>query len=139
MPTDVLLDTDILSAVIRRRPNALMHARPYLADNVRFTFSAITRFEILRGHRARNAAVQEARFLRLCATSRILPITDSVIDRAAAIYGDLYRRGELIGDADILIASTALEHGLTLVTNNTAHFARIPALQLENWLASIAR
>ena len=134
MPDEVLLDTDILSAVIRRRPAVLPKVHAYLADQGTLTFSVITRYEVLRGFRARNATTQEARFLRFCAASRILPITDPVIDRASAIYADLYQRGELIGDADILIAATALEHNLTLVTNNTAHFRRIPALQLENWL-----
>lgn len=54
--------------------------------------------------------------------------------RAADIYADLRRRGALIGDADILIASTALEHGLELVTNNTKHFANVSGLMLKNWL-----
>jgi tRNA(fMet)-specific endonuclease VapC len=36
-------------------------------------------------------------------------------------------------DADILIAATALEHGLLLATGNTAHLGRIPGLQVTNW------
>lgn len=43
-------------------------------------------------------------------------------------------RGQLIGDADILIAATALTHGLVLVTNNHAHYNRIGALTVRNWL-----
>ena len=54
--------------------------------------------------------------------------------RAADIYADLHQRGMLIGDADILIAATALEYGLDLVTNNTNHYARIVGLSLQNWL-----
>jgi len=41
----------------------------------------------------------------------------------------------LIEDADILMAAIALVNDLTLVTNNTSHFSRIPGLQLEDWLA----
>jgi tRNA(fMet)-specific endonuclease VapC len=63
-----------------------------------------------------------------------LPITDEVIVRAADIYASLKQRGELISDADILIASTALISRLGVVTNNLAHFRRIPELQLQNWL-----
>lgn len=37
----------------------------------------------------------------------------------------------LIPDFDILIAATALEHTLTLLSNNHKHFARIPGLRLE--------
>ena len=38
-------------------------------------------------------------------------------------------------DTDILIASIALENGMTLVTGNTKHFERIEGLELENWFA----
>jgi len=46
------------------------------------------------------------------------------------------RRGELIGDADILIAATAKVYNLTVVTSNEHHFRRIAALTVENWLRS---
>ena len=35
---------------------------------------------------------------------------------------------------DLMIASVALVHNLTLVTHNTAHFIRIPGLRLDDWL-----
>ena len=40
--------------------------------------------------------------------------------------------GNLIGDLDLLIASTALRHGLTLLTNNRRHFERIEGLAIES-------
>jgi predicted nucleic acid-binding protein len=49
------------------------------------------------------------------------------------VYADLYRDGHLISDADILIAATALVHGLTLVTENQAHFQRIRSLHIASW------
>jgi tRNA(fMet)-specific endonuclease VapC len=51
----VLLDTDILSAVMRQQPAALAHARAYLAVHHHLTFSIITRYEILRGLHAKKA------------------------------------------------------------------------------------
>jgi tRNA(fMet)-specific endonuclease VapC len=130
-----LLDTDILSAVMRQHPATLARARTYLAVHHRLTFSIITRYEILRGLHAKNATAQLAAFDRLCSVSTILPLTDAIVVRAAAIYADLYQRGVLIGDADILIAATSLEHGLIVVTNNEKHYRRIAGIQLENWLA----
>jgi len=53
--------------------------------------------------------------------------------RAADLYADLYRSGHLISDADILIAATALVHGLTLITGNVAHFQHISGLPLASW------
>ena len=40
----------------------------------------------------------------------------------------------LFGDIDLFIAGIAVRHGLTVVTDNTEHFARLPDLPLENWL-----
>jgi tRNA(fMet)-specific endonuclease VapC len=45
----------------------------------------------------------------------------------------LKRRGELISDADLIIAATAITHGLVLVTTNTAHYRRITGLVLDRW------
>ena len=46
----------------------------------------------------------------------------------------LRRGGVTVDSVDLMIASVALAHGLTLVTHNTADFAGIPGLALENWL-----
>jgi len=129
-----LLDTDILSAVMKRQPTALSRSAAYLADHRRFTFSLITRYEVRRGLAARSATTQIRAFDRFCEASEVLPITEAVAVRASEIYGGLRRRGVVIGDADILIAATALENDLAVVTNNEAHFSRIPGLSLENWL-----
>jgi tRNA(fMet)-specific endonuclease VapC len=45
----------------------------------------------------------------------------------------LARRGEPIGTFDTLLAAHALSLGLTVITNNTKHFSRVPGLALENW------
>lgn len=133
-PAKAVLDTDTLSALLRRQAKAVAQAQVYVAVHGRFTFSIITRFEILRGLKVKGAARQLTAFEQLCSTSRILPLTDEIVVRAAEIYADLYRRGELIGDADILIAASALEHGLGVITNNEGHFGRITGLRVENWL-----
>lgn len=98
-----LLDPDILSSVMRKNPLATERARFYLEVHRRLTFSVITRYEVLRGLLAKGAAKQLAAFDRLCARSQVLPLTDSTVMHAATIYADLHRRGELIGDADILV------------------------------------
>lgn len=128
-----LLDTDTLSALLRQDPVVLSHATDYLAAHSQFSISAITRYEILRGLHAKRARAQVAAFERFCAANTIVDIGDHIIVRAANIYGNLHRLGRLIGDADILIAATALESDLELVTNNIRHFDRIEGLRLRNW------
>jgi len=130
----VVLDTDILSAIMRRHTAVMPRARAYLAEHGQFMLSIITRFEILRGLKARGATRQATTFDRFCTRNIILPLTDAVVVKAAEIYADLYRRGALISDADILIAASALVHGLGVVTNNEEHFRRVVGLQVENWL-----
>jgi tRNA(fMet)-specific endonuclease VapC len=128
-----LLDTDILSELLKQHPQVTYRARIYLAEHGRIAFSIITRYEILRGLKAKQARAQEAAFEALCQGCVILPLTDRVIDRAATLYAELYRRGTLLPDADLLIAATALDAQLTVVTNNLAHFQRIPNLVVETW------
>ena len=129
----VVLDTDILSALMRKNRHVIAQARAYLLEHGQFTISIITRYEILRGLKAKQAAQQITRFEAFCVRNEILTITDEVIVMAAEIYADLYRRGELIGDADILIAATAMANGFGVATNNEDHFRRVAGLQIENW------
>ena len=79
-------------------------------------------------------ARQLQRFDEFCARSLILPLSDEIVVKAADIYGELHRRGSLIGDADILIAASAVVNNCGVVTNNEDHFGRIDGLQIENWL-----
>jgi tRNA(fMet)-specific endonuclease VapC len=134
MSPKTLLDSDILSAIMRSDAKAVAQSAQYLADYSQLSFSVITRFEILRGLKARAATTRVKSFDRFCAASEILAISDALVVLASDIYADLYRRGQLIGDADLLIAATAMTNDLTLATNNVAHFARIPGLKLVNWL-----
>lgn len=66
-----------------------------------------------------------------------LQVVDFALE-TARLFGDLKAQlraqGQLLEDFDLLIAATALTHGLTLVTNNMAHFQRVPNLTLANWV-----
>ena len=120
-----LLDTDTLSAVMRGAPpQVVAKAREYLAEHRVLTFSIITRYEVLRGLKAKSATTQLQAFDRLCAGSQIVPLTDAAVVKASEIYAELRRRGEPIGDADTLIAASALLHGLSVVTNNIGPVVR---------------
>lgn len=130
----VLLDTDILSAILRQNHLVIPKARAYLAEHSQFTLSILTRYEIVRGLKTKGANQQAIVFDHFCTRNIILSVTEEVAVKAADIYADLSRRGELIGDADILIAATALVNGLGVVTNNEDHFRRIRDLHIENWL-----
>ncbi len=129
----VLLDIDTLSFYIKHYFNVVDVAQNYLQQFNFFTFSIITRFEILGGIKANGATTQLKSFDALCSQNEVLGINDKIIIRAADIYADLYICGLLIGDANILIALTAMENNLAVVTNNENHFNRIEGLEILNW------
>lgn len=129
----VLVDSDTLSFYFKKYPKVIAEAQDYLQQNQIFTFSIISRFEIMRGMKVRNATGQLKFFDSFCRLNEIIELNDKIIIRAADIYADLYKSGQLVGDADILIAATALENNLPVVTNNESHFNRITDLQILNW------
>ena len=49
------------------------------------------------------------------------------------VKADLKKKGEIVSDSDLFIASTTISQNLTLVTNNERHFRRIDGLKIENW------
>lgn len=133
-PAAPLVDTDTLSEVLKARDPAVHErAREYLQAHQRLRFSIITRYEILRGLKARQAEQQIARFEKRCGESDVVPLTDDVVVLAADLYALLRRRGEPISDADLLIAATAIRLGVPLVTENREHFRRVPDLRIESW------
>lgn len=64
----------------------------------------------------------------------VLPASPAVFDRYARLRATLEKQGIRLDSFDLLIAATALEHNLILVTGNIKHFSRIPDLKLENWI-----
>ncbi len=71
----ILLDTDILSAIMKQRPAALSSARQYLTQYGQFSFSIVTVYEILRGLKAKNAQTQIANFRLFYQRCEILAIS----------------------------------------------------------------
>jgi tRNA(fMet)-specific endonuclease VapC len=126
---EALLDTDTLSLYGRAHPQVVAHATAYLRTYGIFTFSELTRYEVIRGFQLSGANTRLAAFERLCCLSRVIPLSQQYSRHAADAWVDPYRRGRLIGKVDILIAVTALAHGLAVVTRNTGHFARVTGLQ----------
>jgi tRNA(fMet)-specific endonuclease VapC len=131
---ETLLDSDILSEILKAKNRQVLDtANRYLALHSRFAFSAITFYEITRGFRLTGAVRGLSKFLKLADDSDVLPISIPVLQRAADLWADAYRGGHPRGDADLIIAATALESKRTLGTGNTAHFTWISGLTVIDW------
>lgn len=64
---------------------------------------------------------------------RILPVTHSIADRWGALDGHRQLMGTPLNTADGLIAATALEHDLTVVTRNVKDFAGLAVVVFDPW------
>jgi tRNA(fMet)-specific endonuclease VapC len=67
----------------------------------------------------------------------ILPFDDAALWAYGDLRADLERRGTPIGALDTMIAAHALSRHAMLVTNNTREFAKVPGLQLDNWIVEL--
>jgi len=131
---DFLMDTNMVSAMLRQDKN--VYKRVALVDFAKQTIfiSTITYYETKRGLLATQATRKMKDFDKICQKYEMLGTdSETVLDKASEIYANLKRRGELLPDADILIAAVALNYNLTLVTDDN-HFNRIEGLKIENWL-----
>src|SRR5690242_7061578 len=88
---EALLDTDMLSLFGRRHPQVLTKAAPYLQVYGIFTFSELTRYEVIRGLRAAGATTRLATFEQLCAQSRVLALDEACVRHAAEVWVHLRR------------------------------------------------
>lgn len=129
-----LLDTDTLSEVLKSRNAAVTaNVAAYLQAHSGFAISAITWYEIVRFLRWKNAHAQLAHFELMGDRLTIHPVTADILNRSADLWAIAATQGRPKADADLIIAATAIHHGLELVTGNTAHFNWIPMLTIRDW------
>ncbi len=127
-----LLDTNIVIDVMKRRPMQVLQV--FNENAHRMAISAITLSELFHGAE-KSAKVSEnlGAIDDFCSRLEVLPYTARASQHYGAIRSALEKSGQTIGVNDLHIAAHARSEGLILVTNNVGEFARVPALQLENW------
>ena len=129
-----LLDTIIVIYVIKRRP--LQALDTFNQHAGRMAISAITLAELMHGvEKSRNPPANLAVVEDFCSRLDVLPYGAKAAQHYGSIRAALELRGQPIGVNDLHIAAHARSEGLTLVTNNLREFERVPALQMENWVA----
>jgi tRNA(fMet)-specific endonuclease VapC len=129
--TGFMLDTDISSYIIKRRPATLVEKFEKHAETlcVSVITAAELRFGAEKAGRPQLAELVEAYLERLA----ILDWTNEVSGHYARIRALLERAGKPIGNMDLLIPSHAVAQRMTLVTNNLKHFSNVPDLKVELW------
>lgn len=128
-----MLDTDTCSFVMKRSSAAVLKR----LQEVRVSevcISVITKSELLYGVEVSPRRQQDQAALNaFLAYAEVLDFPDEAASHYAKIRASLKALGTMIGANDLFIAAHARSLGLTLVTNNTGEFGRVPNLMFENW------
>lgn len=130
-----LLDTNIVIYVLKRRPIEVMAT--FNANASRMAISSITLAELLHGaEKSSRVADNLTAVDDFCSRLQVLPYDAKAAQHYGAIRAALEKSGQPIGVNDLHIAGHARSAGLVLVTNNVSEFARVPALEMENWVST---
>lgn len=133
MPLHYLLDTNIISDLVRR-PGGTVAARIAEVGEDSICTSIIVTAELRYGAAKSDSKQLSERVGLLLSALEILPLEPPADERYAEVRHYLARQGTPFGPNDLLIAAHALAADLTLVTANTREFERVPSLRVENWL-----
>jgi tRNA(fMet)-specific endonuclease VapC len=127
-----LLDTDICSAHMRR-PAKLAHRLIQYTGQI--AISAVSLAELYAGaYRHSQANRLLALIADLLQEVQLIDFDSVAADKFGQVRGGLLKQGISVPTIDLMIATAALVHNLTLVTHNTADFQNIPGLRLDDWL-----
>lgn len=128
-----LLDTNAVIALLARRSDALLQ-RVEAAEPGSLAVSSIVAHELYYGaYRSQKVAFNLETLRLLFADLAILDLDREDARVAGEIRANLARQGTPIGPYDVLIAGQARARNLTLITNNTDEFARVPGLGIQDW------
>ena len=127
-----LLDTDTI--IFNFKGNIPIQKNLQHHFNDQINISVITLMELYYGaHKSQKVSINLSKIKRLEQVIEIIPVGVECVEIFSFLKSQLEMEGNRLDDFDLIIASCALAHNLTLVTNNIKHFQRIDGLKLANW------
>lgn len=127
-----VLDTDVCIEILRGNVRVIKHRRR-IPDEVVTTW--ITACELAYGAaKSRNPEANQALVFAFLATLPVLGLDQRAARYFGQIKADLEHAGNILADADLLIAAITLAQGAQLVTGNRRHYERIAELSIEDWI-----
>ncbi len=130
-----LLDTNIVIYVLKRRPIEVLPI--FNANASRMAISSITVAELLHGAEKSSRVSENLSAVEdFCSRLDVLSYGVKAAQHCGAIRAALEKIGQPIGVNDLHIAGHARSEGLVLITNDISEFARVPALEVENWVGA---
>jgi tRNA(fMet)-specific endonuclease VapC len=134
-----LLDTNIVIFIRRAQPPEVLRRFERLQPGEAI-LSVVTYGELIYGiEKLQDQIEARKKLTELISLITVSPLPVAAGDVFGQMRAHLSRKGEMIGSNDLWIACHAIAAGLTLVTNNTREFSRIPGLQLQDWRPKAGR
>ncbi|HEX9668419.1 MAG TPA: type II toxin-antitoxin system VapC family toxin [Thermoanaerobaculia bacterium] len=132
-----LVDTNVVSELIRPQPHLPLVRRLLSTDPALLFASEITRYELRFGAaiHSQSSVVWSKVQREILPLPIWLPIDERVALATADLRAALRKSGKGIEVPDAILAATASVHELVLVTRNVRHFQNVPGLALENWFS----
>jgi tRNA(fMet)-specific endonuclease VapC len=131
MTMHYLIDTDWVIHHLNGRPDIIQRLQVLQPEGLGLAVVALA--ELYEGiYYSRNPAQSEQKLNDFLESVTVVGIDEKTAQIFGRERGRLRAAGMLIGDMDLLIAATALQHNLTLLTNNRSHFERIEGLHIES-------
>ncbi len=129
-----LLDSNICIYIINQSPKQVVnHIKKLKVHQIKL--SSISLAELEYGvSKSKNREKNRNALINFASAFDIVEFNDNDAEVYGLIRAELEQKGQVIGPYDMQIAAQALTRDLILVTNNTAEFARIPKIKLENWV-----
>ena len=142
MTTGWLLDTNILSELRRPKPERKVLAFVAAQPLDLLYISVVALAEVRFGIELVTDAIKRAKLtdwlahkVRPMFEQRVLPITEDVLFKWRLLVEDGRQAGHTFSQPDLIIAATALQHGLTVVSRDTSDYERARVPVLNPWTA----
>ena len=127
-----LLDTDTIIYNFKGNEAIKKNLKLHLEDPLKI--SVITLMELYFGaYKSEKVNINLAKIRTLENTFEIIETNKNSAETYGMLKASLEKAGTPLDDFDLIIASCALAHNLTLVTNNVKHFNRIEGMKITNW------
>jgi tRNA(fMet)-specific endonuclease VapC len=128
----ILLDTDVCVSLLRGNRTVIEKRKQY-PDQIAVSFMTVA--ELFYGaEKSGNPAKNKSLVEQFLITVNIINSNRAIMKRFGKLKASLEKSEDMLADADLLIAATALETCDLLVTGNIKHFSKIGELKLENWI-----
>ena len=141
--TGWLLDTNVISELRRARANARVRAFVAAQPLEQLFVSTVTFAEIRHGIERVGDPIRRAELsdwlvnrLRPMFDQRALEVTEDVMFKWRLLVEDGRKAGHTFSQPDLIIAATALQHGLTVVTRDSGDYALAKVPLLNPWVAA---